>query len=713
MRPDQIDTLVSLSAPTLSPDGEIAVVSASRPRFESDSYSGQLWRIDTAGRAAPRRLTRGQSDTSPRFSPDGALLAFLRTVEGKPQLAVVEADGGEPRILTDAPLGVTGFVWAPNSAAIAFTAAMPQEGRYGTLDGVSPAQESPRRVFGNKWRFNGRGYTKDKPVSVYVLDLPGDEEPWIEPIGRAADGADSSSCAEGGRSAALSGPKARQGIAGSSPDESMRRGTLDPAAIAQDDGVRPAPLGGAEGIPEAHRVTPGDADAADPVFSPDGAWIYFTAALHETADDDLRSNVYRVPSAGGGEPELVAPTSGNDRLITPFFVGDTLHARAYDLSASGLDFVGKIFGIVAIDGDGTTRRLTPEQTDEFGSHEMYRADGADGSALLPRRARGGDSLVRVSPDGEIADALPHGERILLGADERNGTLAVTFSDPNTPGEVAVVKNGELITITNFAESVPEPARQIEFTATSADGYPVHGWVYLPDGDGPHPTLLNIHGGPHADYSWGYFDEPQVYAEAGYAVVQCNPRGSQGYGYEHGRAVKERMGSVDMQDVLAFLEGAVAEFDEIDGDRLGILGGSYGGYLTAWTIAHDHRFAAAIVERGYLDPMSFIGVSDIGWYFSEEYVGRDPEHALTQSPQAVAHQVTTPTLVMHSEEDWRCPPDQAQRYFATLRRAGVETEMLLFPGENHELSRSGTPWHRRERFEAMLEWFGRYLPVERN
>ncbi len=208
-----------------------------------------------------------------------------------------------------------------------------------------------------------------------------------------------------------------------------------------------------------------------------------------------------------------------------------------------------------------------------------------------------------------------------------------------------------------------------------------------------------------------FDEAQVYADAGYAVLLCNPRGAAGYGQEHGRVIKERMGTVDMHDVLDFLDGAIAVHDTIDGSRAGIMGGSYGGYLTAWTIAHEHRFQGAIVERGFLDPELFTGTSDIGTFFGEEYTGHDEETRRAQSPQAFAHQVRTPTLVVHSEDDLRCPLSQAERYHLALVRSGVETEMLVFPGEDHELSRSGRPRHRVQRFEAILDWWARHLPVD--
>lgn len=234
---------------------------------------------------------------------------------------------------------------------------------------------------------------------------------------------------------------------------------------------------------------------------------------------------------------------------------------------------------------------------------------------------------------------------------------------------------------------------------------------LPAGEGPHPVLLTIHGGPFAAYGPGFFDEAQVYAAAGYAVVMCNPRGSAGYGQGHGRAIQGALGRLDMADVLAFLDGAIAEVPGLDGRRIGIMGGSYGGYLTAWIIAHDHRFAAAIVERGFLDPRSFVGAADIGWYFPQEYTTADPAAMDAQSPMHLTDQVRTPTLVIHSEQDLRCPLSQALRYYSQLRLADVPAELLVFPGENHELSRSGSPLHRRQRFEAILAWWRRHLPPE--
>ncbi len=699
MTPDKLELITTLSRPSLGPDGRYAVVAMSRPSFDTDSYTGQLWLVDTAGTEQPRRLTRGTADAAPRVSPDGALIAFLRRDgKGRPQLAVMDARGGEPLLLTDAPLGVGQVAWSPDSRRLAFTARIPVPGRYGTLEGVDAGHEDARRITGFKYQMNGLGYVEDKRQGVFVLDVPPvDGEPWLEPVGRAAKEAKEARAADAGD--------------GSGTPDAARPDPAAPAPTAPD----PMKLGGSKGLPEARRLTPLDRDASDPNFSADGLHLYFTAALHDGADRDLRSMVHRVPVDGDPAPELVA--GGPDSALSfagPTFSRDgaTLFLLGTDLGEDGTDFVARNTGVFALAADAIGSGAVPRLLTDVDAHdvgEVPLAPFGRSGVLAVAGVRGAGVLYACEPDA-APRVLLDGPLVVTGAAEADGTVVVTYADPTTPGEVGVVVDGVLTRLTDVAAPLREGTRmapQVEFTAP--DGYPVHGWVYLPEGDGPHPVLLNIHGGPYAEYGWGWFDEAQAYAAAGYAVVQCNPRGSNGYGREHGLAIRHAMGTVDMTDVLAFLDGAVAEFG-LDGARVGIMGGSYGGYLTAWTIAHDHRFAAAIVERGYLDPVNFVGTSDIGWFFSDAYTGSDPERIAAQSPMAHVGQVRTPTLVMHSEQDLRCPLEQAQRYFAALLRGGVETEMLVFPGENHELSRSGSPWHRKQRFEAILDWWGRHLPV---
>src|SRR5690606_36133256 len=189
--------------------------------------------------------------------------------------------------------------------------------------------------------------------------------------------------------------------------------------------------------------------------------------------------------------------------------------------------------------------------------------------------------------------------------------------PDSFGELVLVEGGgRRRVLTAFGETLRAAGivAPRELTVTGRGGHPVHGWIARPAGDGPSPVILQIHGGPYAAYGVHVFDETQVLVDAGYAVVYCNPRGSAGFGREHGRTIRTRMGSVCFHDVVDFLEGASAADPALDGSRVGVQGGSYGGYLTAWVIAHDHRFAGAIVERGFLDPVSFQGTSDIGSFF---------------------------------------------------------------------------------------------------
>jgi dipeptidyl aminopeptidase/acylaminoacyl peptidase len=231
-----------------------------------------------------------------------------------------------------------------------------------------------------------------------------------------------------------------------------------------------------------------------------------------------------------------------------------------------------------------------------------------------------------------------------------------------------------------------------------------------------PLLLNIHGGPATQYGYGFFDEFQVYAEAGYGVVACNPRGSSGKGAAFVRApvdAWEQERPVDLEDLLAVVEAALGRFPRLDAGRMGIMGGSYGGFMTARILAVDERWRSAVPERGLYSFTSFAGTSDIGHWFPGMYLrGRDFEDGWARlwraGPLSKAHLIATPCLIVHSENDWRCPIEQAEQLHAVLVARGVESEMLRFPGESHELSRGGKPKHRRERFEAILDWHARHL-----
>ena len=238
-------------------------------------------------------------------------------------------------------------------------------------------------------------------------------------------------------------------------------------------------------------------------------------------------------------------------------------------------------------------------------------------------------------------------------------------------------------------------------------------------EGAHyPTLLSIHGGPFSQYATGFFDEFQVYAAGGYAVLFSNPRGGSGYSEEHGRAIRGPVGDAgpgwgtrDYEDVMAVVDTAIEKYDFVDPERLGVIGGSYGGYMTSWIIGHTNRFKAAISERAVNNLVSMFGSSDVFWVFERQFGGpmwENMDAYLERSPATYAKDIETPVLVLHSEQDLRCSVEQGEHLFNLLRLMGKEVEMLRFPAESHELTRAGSPVHRVLRFEAVLEWFDRYL-----
>ncbi|MBK4347045.1 S9 family peptidase [Lacisediminihabitans changchengi] len=667
MKASDLSLLTSLSRPALHPDGTRAVVAVSHPDLAADRTVGQLWSVAVPG-GARRRITRGVADGSPAFSPDGALLAFTRAdSDGRGQVFVTETDGGEPIQVTDAPLGIDDYVWSPDSRSLAFTARVPEPGRYGSVADLGPNAEAPRRITTLKYTANGLGYITDRRSHVFLVEVP-------------------------------------------SPGEEPRYRTAPSVGDEHPDAPAAAPV--------ARQLTTGDADDSAPRFSPDGLRIAFVSA-RRAPDATLANEIYVVAVAEESTPELLSAPEPLSPADAQFGIDDLgwaadghLLFTGIELGPHGTDFIGRSGGLFHLDpSTSAVTRLTDTAYDVGGELTVV-----GDAALVGNVSRGRVTLLRVTHGSDLAgtqiEVVAGGDVEISGVSAVEGTIVVAYAAPETTGELGLVLDGSVVALTDFSAPLREagiiPAP--EFSVESRDGHPVHGWVLTPAGAGPHPVLLVIHGGPFAQYTVSLFDEAQVYADAGYAVVMCNPRGSAGYGEEHGRAVRHAMGTVDLTDVLDFLDGAISANPTFDAGRVGIMGGSYGGYLTAWTIAHDHRFAGAIVERGFLDPEGFVGTSDIGSFFGDEYVGTDAAAIAKQSPQAVVGQVRTPTFVIHSADDLRCPLPQGERYYAALKRRGVETELLIFPGENHELSRSGRPRHRLQRFEAILDWWARSLPV---
>jgi dipeptidyl aminopeptidase/acylaminoacyl peptidase len=647
MRPSDLALLRIPGVPAVSPDGRMAVVAVSRPDLDADEYRSQLWAVPTDGSASARPLTSGALDSAPAFSPDGRWLAYLSAESGgRPQIWLLSTAGGAPRRLTDHHLGAGAPVWAPDSRRLAYVARVPEQGRYGTADGVGPGAEPPRLITTLKYRLDGVGFLTDRPSQVFVLDLPAD--------------------------------------------------------FADDTAPLPGPV----------QVTTGTADCLDVTWRPDGGELAFVSARHPRADVDLVRDVYAIAPDGSGLRRVTS--SRGDCALPAYGPGGRLYVTAVpDLGPDGVDFVARQAVPCRVDDGGLRPLLDPalhHRGDETPATVL-----ADGGVLVGVQREGAVELLRVPVDGGPPETLIEGSFTVRGFAAAGGVVVAVVAHDRSAGELIAVTPGRRRLLTDFGRRLGETGRvhrMRERTATAPDGYPVHGWVTTPPGPGPHPVLLTIHGGPFAQYGWTLFDETQAYVSAGYAVVQCNPRGSSGYGEAHGRAIKGGFGELDAADVLAFLDDALTD-PALDADRVGVMGGSYGGYLTTVLIGRTSRFVAAISERAFLDPISFVGSSDIGWAFPDQYLGTDPDRLAAQSAMTGAGAITTPTLVVHSEEDWRCPLEQGARLYVELKRRGVPSELLLFPGEGHELSRSGRPRHRLARLEHVLRWWGRWLPTPQN
>jgi dipeptidyl aminopeptidase/acylaminoacyl peptidase len=646
MQPQDITRIAWVSDPRISPDGRRVAFVVTTLSEERDEYLSNIWVVDAAG-GVPRRFTSGpKRDREPRWSPDGARLAFVSEREGrkKGQLYCMPADGGEPSRLTDERHGVSDPVWAPDSRQLAFVARVGGPPEPETEE--EKQKSRPARVITTlKYRVNGEGFVHDRRPHVFVV---------------AADG----------------GP--------------------------------------------ARQLTHGDYVHADPAWSPDGRLIAFSSARHADRDFDDSSDVW-VVAAGGGEPRRLTDTSGPAGL--PVFSPDG-RAIAY-LGRRGRNEFARNVRVFTVPLEGGAPRCLTAAFDRscgpLGTRPLWSPDGA--ALIAAAEDRGALSLYRVDAAGASPVTLVvGGERVVTGASLSGDgqRLAFTASDPVTPAEVFVAgaDGGGERALTELNRAWREEvalSRPERFRFTRA-GFEVDGWIMRPFGfrpDARWPALVNIHGGPHAQYGLGFFDEFQVYAGAGYAVVYANPRGSQGYGEAFTQAVVGDWGGGDFEDVMAAVDEALRRDPHIDAARLGVMGGSYGGFLTSWTVGHTGRFKAACSERAVNDHHGMFGSSDIGHLFNVVELGgrvpwEDIGEYLARSPVTHAKNIATPLLILHAEDDLRCPIEQAEQLFVTLKKLGKDVMFVRFPDENHELSRTGTPRHRLERFRFILDWFAARL-----
>jgi dipeptidyl aminopeptidase/acylaminoacyl peptidase len=607
---------------------------------EANEYRQSIWVAPLDGSGSPRRLTSGDNDAQPRWSPDGNRLAFVSKrgdEKARRQLYVLPMGGGEPQCLTEIKDDVGEPVWSPDGTRIVFSARVPD----GAYEEEDDKKRAPRRFTRLLYKLDSVGWTGDRRRHLYVV---------------AADGSS-----------------------------------------------------------EAKQITEGDFEDSRPTWAPDGR-IAFSSARNEDWDVELKGDIYLV-SPDGGEPERLTPNDAN-YYAPSYSPNGNLLAVKWD--PGGFDFP-RHTQIGVMNADGSDFRLLTTSLDRTCDPypEIREPIWDDGAIVFAIEDHGNIHLYRVSPAGGDPELLAGGDIVLSGYDVHDGQVVRTGSTaPNLAelyaGDRQLSEIGK-----EFAagRSLTEPER---FTAISKDGSEVEAWIARPAGfkEGTrYPALLNIHGGPFTQYGNGFFDETQVYAGGGYAVLYANPRGSSGYAESWGRAIMgpgelgPGWGSVDYEDLMAVVDTALDRYDFIDPERLGVLGGSYGGYMTSWIVSHTNRFKAAISERAVNNLVSMYGSSDVGWVFKGyhgDFVHDAVDKYLQISPWTYAKQIETPLLILHSENDLRCNIEQAEVMFTTLRLLGKEVEMVRFPAESHELTRSGNPVHRVQRFELVLDWFDRYL-----
>jgi dipeptidyl aminopeptidase/acylaminoacyl peptidase len=664
--PEDLLRLQTVSDPRIAPDGSLIVFV--KRHVEKNEYVSNLWAVSARG-GPPRQFTSGGKDSSPRWSPDGRWLAFIGGREKhQPQLYKMRAAGGEAVPLTSFPEGaISGFKWSPDGKriAVSFREQDPDWTEKAKKRRQDEKLSPPPRVIDDWWyRMDGDGYFNAQRFELHLVDAESGAGRRLFTKDKLGD--PSFDFSPDGRELAIATNRSPRALVEPWKAELVR---LD----IQSGKLRPVP-----GLP------PGPKSCV--AWSPDGK---------------------RIAYAG---------RAGKDGLYSPenleLFVCDPRRGGARSLTASeDCCLLAIVIGDVSEASFAANLRWSPD------SRRLYFAVGRRGEThVASAPARGGK--VTFHTRGPLQHELGS-----FSADGR--LLALTVGSAASPAEVHVARvaggrqpgrlraralsdlNGSLLSELELSK----PARH---WVRAADGARVEVWSLRPPGRPSRrrvPAVLEIHGGPHAQYGETFFHEFQVLAAAGYAVFYSNPRGSKGYGRAHCAAIRGKWGAADWEDIQA-VTAFMKTRPFVDPRRLGIMGGSYGGYMTNWAIGHTNDFAAAITDRSVSNLVSMMGTSDFpeepDAYFPGNAWDR-PEALWEQSPLRYFGNVATPTLVIHSEGDLRCSVEQAEQVFTALKLRRVPARLVRYPSStSHGMSRSGPPDLRIHRLRQILAWWKQHL-----
>jgi len=458
-------------------------------------------------------------------------------------------------------------------------------------------------------------------------------------------------------------------------------------------------------------------DPSGLVWSPDGEVLYFTAAEDEAAADDWRSNVWALPREGGKARALVTNLS---RAASPSPSPDGAHLAL--LSPTDGENFASPTGLWVLSSEGGEARLLTDDLEaipaissdsHYGGLPNTPQWAEDGGAVFINANREGRSgVARVGLDGEVR-AFQKGDRAVTGFHHAAGRFVFTAETPSEPGELFFRDGrGKEMKLSAANASFVAKYRLAEASgvgrAKARGGPRLAYWTLTPHKPRKDKAMvLQVHGGPHTNYGYGFLFEFQLLAAAGYTVVYGNPRGSSSYGADFTLTMQGGYGTIDADDVMAIAHAARKDHPDPEAP-VHLTGGSYGGFMTNWLVTRTDAFRSAVTQRSICNWLSFYGTSDIGYNFAEQEVAGNPwehtERLWDQSPLKYVANVTTPLLILHAEEDHRCPVEQAEQLFIALKKLRKETRLIRFPGEGHELSRSGRPDRRMARLEAILGWF---------